>query len=317
MSIKVSILIPVYKSEKFIEKCLCSVFKQTYDNIEYIIVDDASPDNSMEVIMHTINNNPRRKASVHIIQNEKNQGIAYTRNTLLEHSTGDYVYFVDSDDFIDHRSIETFVAIAHKDNADIVRCNYYNYCNKEIQAILRKPINEEKDYIKDCLTNEIMNSLWLLFISKRIIVNQHLMFPTNINGCEDLLMTIKLFYYADIISETPIPLYYYRLDNDNSLTHNEKSFKNDFCLAIKEIYAFLKEKQINEQYKKEILNLMFISKQNFLLNKEIRDIDKYINTFPESSKCYKAYDYSIKDTILFYLAEHHYINLLKFITSFL
>lgn len=311
MSIKVSILIPVYKSEKYIEECLCSVFEQTYDNIEYIIVDDASPDNSMNIIIRTIKKYPQRDSSINIIKNERNFGIAYTRNILLNNSTGEYIYFVDSDDLIESNTIETFVAIAQENDADIVRCNYFNYIKKEAHAIIRKPIKERTDYIKDCLADETMNSLWLLFIRKRIITDHFLFFPEGINGCEDILMTIKLFYYANTITETPLPLYYYRLDNDESITHNEGVFKTYFILAVKEIVSFLKEKNIYEQYKKEILKLMFVSKQNYLLSKDIRDIEKYIHTFPESSSCYKSFNYNKKERTLFYLAEHNHTLLLK------
>lgn len=311
MSTKVSILIPVYKSEKYIERCLISVFSQTYSNIEYIIVDDASPDKSMEIAYRIVDRYPQRKTSVHIIKNERNFGIAYTRNILLNNSTGDYIYFVDSDDFIDLQAIEIFVTIAKEKNSDIVRCNYYSFNNGGAVAVTRKPITDNYDYIRDCLNDETMNSLWLLFIRKRIINDYCLIFPQDINGCEDLLMTIKLFYHANIITETHHPLYYYRQDNDDSITHDERTFKTNFCLAVKEILSFLKDNKIYENYKTEILRLMFVSKQNYLLSKDIRDIDKYVNTFPESNSIYKTLNYNRKEKTLFYLAEHNHTFLLK------
>lgn len=318
MDIKVSILVPVYKAEKYIEECLCSLFEQTYDNIEYIFVNDATPDKSMNIVMRTISKYPNRSNSVIIIDNKTNLGVAETRNILLDKATGDYIYFVDSDDFIALDTITTLVDIAQEKKADIVRCNFNNYIDNKSILNTRKPLKKGTDYLRDCLANETgMNALWLLLIRRALIIDQKLSFPKGINGCEDLLMTIKLFYYANVIIDTPRALYYYRVDNNTSVTHNEAIFRNDFCKAVIEIKSFLIEKDLYNRYIYEIQNLMFISKQKFLLNKEIRDIDKYVNTFPESNDFYKAYDYSLKEKILFYLASHHYITILKFLCKYL
>lgn len=312
MDIKVSILIPIYKAEKYIEECLCSVFEQTYDNIEFILVNDASPDNSMTIVNRTINNYPKRKKSVTIIENDQNIGVAKTRNELLYNATGDYIYFVDSDDFIKPDTIETLVQIVKEKKADIVRCNYNKYINGTVNAIIRTPMKEDDDYIKNCLDNDNgLSSLCLLLVRKDLFSNNNLTFIEDINGCEDFLMSVKLFYYAKRIIDTPEPFYYYRLDNSSSITHNEMLFRNNSCKAVEEIVNFLKEKGIYTHYKNEVIHLMFASKQKFLINKAIRDIDKYIYTFPEANNCYKYYDYSLKENILFFLAEHKYRFLLK------
>lgn len=305
MKTKVSILIPIYKAERYIENCLQSVFEQTYDNIEYILVDDASPDHSIDIVNQTIRKYQEKSQSVKIIINKKNLGIAKTRNILLNNATGDYIYFVDSDDFIKNNTIELFVSTALKENADIVRCNYYKYINGTCNAVMRESCNDEKDMVANCLSTESsMKSLWLLFIRRSIFTDNHLKFPDNINGCEDYLMTIKLFYYASKIVDIPEPLYYYRLDNQESVTQRKYYFHTNACNAINEVILFLKEKQIYEKNKEYCLRLMFTTKQHFLINKSIRDIDKYINTFPESNSCYKYYHYNKKQKIIFFLAEH-------------
>jgi glycosyltransferase involved in cell wall biosynthesis len=309
MDIKVSILVPIYKSEKYIEECLISLFEQTYQNIEYILVNDATPDNSMDIVEQTICKYPYRSDSVIIINNVTNLGVADTRNILLNKATGDYIYYVDSDDFIQLDTIATLVTIAHDNKADIVRCNFNSYIDNEPIPITRKPIEKDKngDYLRDCLANETgMNALWLLLIRRALIIDHDLSFSKGINGCEDFLMTIKLLYFANVIVDTPLALYYYRSDNIVSITHNEAIFRNDYIKAVCEIKSFLTEKGIYDRYTNELQNLMFISKQKFLLNKAIRYIDKYINTFPESNNCYKSYNYSLKEKILFFLANHRY-----------
>jgi len=312
---KVSILIPVYKAEKYFAECLAAVFEQTYDAIEYVLVNDATPDNSMDVFRQVVKSYPQRESSIVIVENERNRGVAYTRNVLIEHATGDYVYFVDSDDIIERNSIETFVKEAKEKDADIVRCNYSKFYDAQCYPVIRKSIATNEDLLAHCLSNDYgMESLCFLFIRRTLFTEHHLRFPEDINGCEDFLMTVKLFYYTNKVVDTNLPLYYYRLDNNLSITHQEQTFRSHTLKAVEGIVSFLKEKDLYEQYKEQLLRLMFTSKQNFLLNKAIRDIDKYINTFPESNSCYKLYKYNKRQVFLFFLAEHKLSSLIKIIS---
>ena len=314
---KVSILIPVYKAEKYFAQCLHSVFKHTYDNIEYVFVNDATPDGSMNVLRQVIKEYPQREPQVVIVENEKNSGIAFTRNVLLNTATGDYIYYVDSDDFIELDTIETLVKTAKEKDADIVRCNYFEYVNGVSTPVLRSTERDEDGYLGECLRGKNkMNAMWLLLIRRQLFAEHGLSFVNGINGPEDIMITIKLFYHTSNIAETAKPLYHYRLDNSQSITQQSLAFRNVFLLAVEHIAGFLKEKGIYEKYHEQILQLMFTSKQHFLINKSIRDVDKYINTFPESSYCYKDYSYNTKQRLLFFLAAHKYTSLLKFICKF-
>ena len=97
---KVSILVPVYGVEKYIERCARSLFEQTYDNIEYIFVDDCTKDRSIEILQKVLEDYPNRKNQVKILHHEKNRGLSAARNTALDASTGDYLMHVDSDDYL-------------------------------------------------------------------------------------------------------------------------------------------------------------------------------------------------------------------------
>lgn len=317
MEKKVSILIPIYKAEQYIEECLVSILEQTYEYIEYVLVNDATPDHSIEIVNQILIKYPLRSPFVKIINNTSNLGIANTRNILLNNATGDYIYYIDSDDFIEPDTIEKFVLTAENGAADIVRCNYYKLKNGKAESITRKLSNTKEQKIVSCLSTENqMNSLWLLFIRRSLFTDNNLSFPNNINACEDYLMTIKLFYYANKIVDIPEPLYYYRLDNQASVTHQKRIFHTNACNAINEVILFLKEKHIYENNKEYCLRLMFTTKQHFLINKSIRDVDKYIKTFPESNSYYKYYQYSKKQKILFFLAEHKLKILIKIISMF-
>ena len=318
MNPKVSILIPVYKAEDYIGECLHSVFEQTYENIEYILVNDSTPDASMSKVDETLEKFPNRKAHVVVINNTENKGIAATRNVLLQNATGDYIYFVDSDDFIEPDTIETLVRSAIETKSDIVRCDYFKYCDGISTPVVRKPMSKDEDLLSACLSNKYgMESLTFLFIRRDIITLHSLHFPEDINGCEDMLMTVKLFYYTNKVVDIYKPLYHYRIDNVLSITHQPLSFRSHSIKAVQEIKAFLKQEGIENRYHSELLQLMFTSKQHFLINQSIRDVDTYLSTFPEANHCYHHYNYSMRQKLLFYLAEKNCRTLLKLITRIL
>ena len=105
----VSILVPIYGVEKYIARCVESLFGQTYDNIDYVFVDDCTPDNSITVLKNVLSNYPNRKDSVRIIRHKKNQGLAVTRNTAVAVAKGEFLMHVDSDDWIELNTVELCV----------------------------------------------------------------------------------------------------------------------------------------------------------------------------------------------------------------
>ena len=132
----VSILVPVYKVEAHIEKCAVSLFSQTFDSIQYIFVNDCTPDSSIEVLERIITKFPERTKQVSIINHNQNKGIGATRNTLLQAATGKYILWVDSDDFISIDAVETLVSMIEKTSADLVTSNSY-YFYRESKCIYK------------------------------------------------------------------------------------------------------------------------------------------------------------------------------------
>lgn len=318
MDIKVSILIPVYNTERFISKCIQTVIGQTYKNLEVVILDDATPDNSMTIIDSLIKNY-NNHITLKIIHNEKNEGIAYSRNKLMDNATGDYILFVDSDDFLELNAIELLVNIARKTDADIVRCSYFENKKNHANIIHLEPWDNKTELLKKhiCAWNSI-EAMWQLLIRNRLIKNNHLYFAEGINASEDHLMMIKLYFYADKIADSSNPVYHYRVDNYQSATHiNPKAFHNSMYKAMDNAIAFLKEKGVYDLYQEEVLTRTFLTKQTFLLNKNNRDLDFYVNIHPECNSYYRKFKYNYSQIILFKLAESRKLRLLKFLTRFI
>ena len=115
----VSVGIPVYNVELYIEKCLLSVFEQTYQNLEILIIDDCGSDSSMKIVADLMHNHQRGNL-IKVIRHQKNKGLGEARNTAIDHAKGDYIYFLDSDDYIENYTIEKLLHEAEEYNADVV-----------------------------------------------------------------------------------------------------------------------------------------------------------------------------------------------------
>ena len=143
----VSILVPVYKVEKYIEQCARSLFEQTYDNLEYIFLDDCSPDNSIEILKRVMEDYPERKAQVRIIRHERNRGLAAARNTALDAANGPFVTHVDSDDYLGRDAIRLLVKKQEETGADIVSGNYYEVWSSGIKKVSEPPCNDQYEML--------------------------------------------------------------------------------------------------------------------------------------------------------------------------
>ena len=115
----VSVGIPVYNVELYIEKCLLSVFAQTYQNLEILIIDDCGSDSSMKIVSDLMHSHKQGNL-IKVIRHQNNKGLGEARNTAIDNAKGDYIYFLDSDDFIENNTIEILLHEAEEYNADVV-----------------------------------------------------------------------------------------------------------------------------------------------------------------------------------------------------
>lgn len=121
---KVSVIIPVYRTEKYIERCVRSLFNQTLDEIEYLFIDDCSPDNSIKILNNVLEDYPHRKEQVIIHRMSRNSGQAIVRNWGMQNATGEYVIHCDSDDWVDADMYRAMYDKAVEEHSDVVICDY-------------------------------------------------------------------------------------------------------------------------------------------------------------------------------------------------
>jgi glycosyltransferase involved in cell wall biosynthesis len=249
MSTLVSIVIPVYNAAKYINRCLDTIINQTYNNIEIIIINDGSTDNSLELIseytsMHSI---------IKVI-NKENGGVGLARKLAVEISRGKYIFFVDADDYIAINTVEKLVEVAEKNNADIAVCNIWNEENQNIDLLSN--IKDEVISLKDrkaFFENYIINNkLYYCVIGKMFnlsrIREKRINFSENLNFGEDLLFLLQLYTFINSIAIVHEKLYFYSFDPE-SIT---RTFKIDRCydqfLILCKYREFLMERNEYDQY---------------------------------------------------------------------
>lgn len=253
----VSLIIPVYNVEKYLEKALKSVENQTFKDFEVIIVDDGSTDNSMEIINEFCERNSNFK-----LITQKNSGPAVARNTALSISKGAYIAFMDSDDYIEPNFLESLYSAATKHNADIACCNFNNYYPKKNLKIYL-PFNSSpgvysrKKALKKLILDIGMHYfVWNKLCKREIFFNNNLKFDDMY--FEDISISPKMFYYAKKIVLIRDPLYNYT-SRENSILHSITTKKtNDFIKSLGIIRNFL---EINKAYKDYKSHLWFYAQK--------------------------------------------------------
>lgn len=279
----VSVIVPVYRAEKYIERCCRSLFEQTLDNIEYIFVDDCTPDRSMEIIQKILDDFPQRKTDVKILHNPTNLGVSETRKKGVKASTGNYVIHCDPDDWADVTAYEKLYDYAKKNDFDIVSCMFY----KVDQAGNKRLILEEKqnDVLKQLLIGQRQGSLWNRLVRGNIARSNAILFPEKNMG-EDLALVLQYYYYSSRCGEICEPLYYYNnnLESITSFGNPDKLLRQAYEMAsiLETIIQFLYQKGLIRNYSREIVARKFFNKRWILpAIRSAKDCSYWVKLHPD------------------------------------
>lgn len=224
----VSIIVPVYKVEKYLPECIDSIVNQTYRNIEVILIDDGSPDKCPQICDNYALQDSRIKV-VHKI----NGGLSDARNKGLNVCNGEYIIFVDSDDIIHKAMVERLVSTLEKENAQIVECSMVRFCN----SLNPKSVSEGKvnvynrtDALRELILDRVFHqTVWNKIYTKKVIGNN--IFP--VGKCnEDEFWTYRVIANANKVASLSDTLYYYR-QRENSIIHHQYSIKRLDALEAK------------------------------------------------------------------------------------
>ena len=246
---KVSVVIPIYNVEKYIERCARSLFEQTLDDVEYIFVDDCSPDQSVPILQRTLQDYPGRKESVRIIRHKENKGVAAARNAGINAAQGEYIIHCDSDDWVDANMYELMYRKAQETNADIVICDWRKvYTNKSVDCHVNPPLSPKECAIQ-ILNGKMHGGVWNKLVKRELYTKYHIRCIEGANYCEDLYIACRLFYHAQSVAYIGKPLYNYYKGNENSYTRKRlsESSQRGLVSICKELRAyFANDKQLQE-----------------------------------------------------------------------
>jgi glycosyltransferase involved in cell wall biosynthesis len=251
--VKISIIVPVYKAEASIARCIEAILWQTYRNIELLLVVDGSPDNS-GAICDSYANDPRVK----VIHNT-NRGVSYTRNTGLAYATGDYIAFCDSDDYYAPDHIEKNISTALSQDSDITISGYYIEQRGEFVSSvhLQSGLLSEDSVVRHfTIDNEFGGFCWNKLYKREIL--HGVKFPTDLAILEDTYFLCSALEHAKKIYYLAEPLYYY-CDNQNSATRRMDMLYSDHD-TIKYIDSYRKilaDHQLSQQSVNIIHGVMF------------------------------------------------------------
>lgn len=280
---KVSVIIPIYNVEKYIERCVRSLFEQTLDDIEYIFVDDASPDKSVDIIKSILHEYPNRQDRVVFVRHKTNIGLAAARATGIELATGDYIAHCDSDDWVDRNMYKELYYTAIASNADIVTCDFMlAYQNYHEQYMCIPFLGSKQDFMQAYITTG-MTPVWNMIAKKDIYKNNNITPTIGVNYCEDFILSVKLLHKANKIVHINRALYNYNQLNTGSLLRSRrKDAEKEEIGAYLDVINYFKQEGEYPLYAKQLCWRVLRGKQEWILASDKHKI--FLDTYPESHR---------------------------------
>lgn len=302
---KVSVIIPVYKAAPYIERCAKSLFEQTLDDMEFIFIDDQSPDDSIKILERIINVYPHTKDRVIIHRMDSNSGQAAARNEGLKFATGDYIIHCDPDDWVDKDFYEKLYKKAAGGEYDVVIGNFKENIGgidmaHKLNLILNKP--------SDAFTspNYVFYTVWLYLIKASVIRDHRISFFDGINYSEDWGFLIRILFYAKSISNVEDTYYHYRKDNPNSITSKDRL---EFIIGqkidcLRRLDVFFVE---NDFSPNKCLTLLRAKRDIKNMYLRTGDYQRWLKLFPETAN----YEFRYSEATFLYRISYllsHYVG---------
>ena len=273
---KVSILIPVYGVEKYIARCARSLFAQTYANIEYIFVDDCSPDNSIGLLYSIIEEFPIRREQMRVVRQDRNRGLGAARRRAMEECVGEYVMHVDSDDCVTENTVAKLVSAALATGADIVDGAYREFSSNDkgdAPVVYPSHLTKERLLKNMLLKNFVGNNIWARLYKRTLYTDHGISSEEGIDYGEDFGIVPRLMFYAKRTFIDDV-VYLYRNDNIGSYTHRRTPKQdNSLIRANVAVYKFFVTNDRQGIYTKHLnMGMMVLyryAKQNNMPQHEI------------------------------------------------
>lgn len=238
---KVSVIVPIYNVEKYLEKCINSLLSQTLEDIQIILVNDGSKDNSGNIAKEYEKNNKDRVIYVE----KENGGLSDARNYGLKYATGDFIAFLDSDDYIEKNAYEEMYNKAIEENADYVECDFIWEFHNKIRVDKQYPYKNKKEML-----SFVRVVAWNKLIKRQLITDNNLEFPKGLRY-EDIEFTYKLIPFINKFAYVDKPFIHY-VQRKGSIANVQNERTAEIFTVLDNVIEFYKKNNIYEKYRDEL-----------------------------------------------------------------
>lgn len=320
-SVKVSVIVPVYNVEKFIERCTESLLAQTMKEAEFIFVDDASPDGSMAVVRKCEERHPERAGQVRILRHDVNKGLPAARNTGLEAAVGQYIFHCDSDDYADPGMLEALYGEAISKDADAVWCDWYLSFGRNERYMRQPSYDTPEDALKGMLAGAMKFNVWNKLAKRTLYTDNGIVFPAGYGMGEDMTV-MMLFASAKKVAYLPEAFYHYVKVNTDSFTRTfSEKHQEELKYNVKRMEEYLSGK-FGHDMDTYIAYLKLAVKYPFLMSASPSRYRLWKEWYPEADRyAWQNRQLSLRSRILqwcawkrqFWVVWLHYVLLQKIV----
>jgi glycosyltransferase involved in cell wall biosynthesis len=274
---------PMYNVEKVVARSVQSLFSQTLKDFEVVFVDDCSSDNTGEELRRIISSYNREDISIKNVRHESNQGVAAARNTGLDNASGEYVYYLDADDYFDDDALSSMYETAKMKDADVVGCEWLLSFENNARHMVQPEVKTGMDaFVKMC--NGVMRwNLWLFMVRRDLYEDNEFRFIPRANMGEDMMVMMKILLNAGSVSMVHRPLYHYIQTNSNAMTKNFAAYRGQVSENVAEVERYVE--QIGKRKEcQDLLNQLKLNlKLPLIISDKESDYKLWQDWFPEST----------------------------------
>ena len=236
--ITISLIAPVYRVEKYIGKFADSVFSQSYPHVQFIFVNDGTDDSSMEILNSMIENEYSHLKERVIIVNQPHSGLPFARESGVRYATGDYIWHVDSDDWVEKDAVERIVSKIEETGSDLIYFNFIQeYTDRsKVKRERNYEVNAASAYVRNIFNHKSYACVWNKCV-RRSVYDSHKIYYARYSYSEDAYLMTQVVSYSKSIAYLDAELYHYRKDNQSSLSHQKRRIRRlEYSLNFLDLY---------------------------------------------------------------------------------
>lgn len=302
----ISIIVPVYKSEKYLTVCIDSILSQTFKNFELILIDDGSPDNSGRICDKYASKDERIR-----VIHQQNSGVAIARNNGIKLAKGEWIGFVDSDDWIEPETYEVALKTAVESHAELVQ---WGICVDVNGHVVKTKVYRRGFFVPEKDATYLEPSMCHKLVSKKLICDNKIYFPENITLSEDRYFAFLCYLYSSKNYALDNNFYHYRM-TVNSATHNmtEKNIQDE-VFVIEDFERIIEKLKKGDAWKKVLIEQKLVAKNHCLILLNKPNCKLWRNTFKEINA--QVLKYGGVKKILYFLLLLHFDFFVKILIHF-